>query len=426
MNQIKQGYKQTKVGIIPEDWEVVKLGELSNKIGSGITPTGGETVYQSSGRFFIRSQNVGLGSLLLDDVAYISDEIHSTFKNTEIKQNDVLLNITGASIGRCAIANKTIEGGNVNQHVCIIRPKINKIDTKFLTTFLLSHQGQKQIDSFQAGGNRQGLNFAQIASFITPLPPLKEQEKIAQILTTWDEAITKQTELLRAKELQKKALMQKLLSGEVRFNGFNDVWQEIRLDKLVFFQEGPGVRNTQYRKSGVKLLNVGNLNNNILNLSSTETYISEEEAYGVYKHFLVDEGDLLISCSGINSESFKKKIAFVKKEHLPLCMNTSTMRFKNLKNKLLLEYLYFFFQTLFFEKQVFGVLTGSAQFNFGPTHIKWFKIKLPSLPEQQKIAEVLSLADDEINLLKNELEELKLQKKALMQKLLTGEVRVKV
>ena len=102
------------------------------------------------------------------------------------------------------------------------------------------------------------------------------------------------------------------------------------------------------------------------------------------------------------------------------------MRFKNLKNKLLLEYLYFFFQTLFFEKQVFGVLTGSAQFNFGPTHIKWFKIKLPSLPEQQKIAEVLSLADDEINLLKNELEELKLQKKALMQKLLTGQVRVKV
>ena len=98
--------------------------------------------------------------------------------------------------------------------------------------------------------------------------------------------------------------------------------------------------------------NIETLNNNILNLSSTETYISEEEAYGVYKHFLVDEGDLLISCSGINSESFKKKIAFVKKEHLPLCMNTSTMRFKNLKNKLLLEYLYFFFQTLFWNKKL--------------------------------------------------------------------------
>ena len=413
MKQIKEGYKQTKVGIIPEDWEDIKIKDIV-KVSQGLQ-------IAIDDRFTTPAHN----RVFYITIPFIEGKKEEYIENpkssTLCKKDDILVVRTGSGVGKII---RGVEGAFHNNFFKV-KPSDN-INIDFFYYFLTSPRVQFLMAKYAGNSAIPDLNHGDFYSLDFLIPPLKEQEKIAEILTTWDEAITKQTELLRAKELQKKALMQKLLSGEVRFNGFNDVWQEIRLDKLVFFQEGPGVRNTQYRKSGVKLLNVGNLNNNILNLSSTETYISEEEAYGVYKHFLVDEGDLLISCSGINSESFKKKIAFVKKEHLPLCMNTSTMRFKNLKNKLLLEYLYFFFQTLFFEKQVFGVLTGSAQFNFGPTHIKWFKIKLPSLPEQQKIAEVLSLADDEINLLKNELEELKLQKKALMQKLLTGEVRVKV
>ena len=412
MNQIKQGYKQTKVGIIPEDWEVVKLGKVTK-----INPNNKNL---PENFIYIDLESVVKGKLLKQN--FISKYEAPSRAQRVLKKNDILFQM----VRPYQMNNLFFEfDGDYVASTGYAQIRTNQSD-KYIFQYIHLKRFVDKVLEKCTGSNYPAINSSDLSDILIILPPLKEQEKIAEILTTWDKAITKQTELLRAKELQKKALMQKLLSGEVRFNGFNDVWQEIRLDKLVFFQEGPGVRNTQYRKSGVKLLNVGNLNNNILNLSSTETYISEEEAYGVYKHFLVDEGDLLISCSGINSESFKKKIAFVKKEHLPLCMNTSTMRFKNLKNKLLLEYLYFFFQTLFFEKQVFGVLTGSAQFNFGPTHIKWFKIKLPSLPEQQKIAEVLSLADDEINLLKTELEELNLQKKALMQKLLTGQVRVKV
>lgn len=121
MTPIPKGYKQTEVGIIPKDWEVSDLGSITSKVGSGITPTGGSKVYQEYGRPFVRSQNIGWGTLLLDDLAFISDEIHLTFDDTEIIFNDVFLNITGASIGRSAIANKHLVGGNVNQHVCIIR-----------------------------------------------------------------------------------------------------------------------------------------------------------------------------------------------------------------------------------------------------------------------------------------------------------------
>ena len=84
----------------------------------------------------------------------------------------------------------------------------------------------------------------------------------------------------------------------------NNNWKEVLIPEVLFFQEGPGVRNTQFRESGVKLLNVGNINNGVINLSSTKTHLSEEEAFGKYSHFLVDEGDLLIACSGIIVENF--------------------------------------------------------------------------------------------------------------------------
>lgn len=121
------GYKMTELGFIPEDWHQVTLGDKTIKIGSGITPTGGERIYKQSGRPFLRSQNIGKGHLLLDAIAYIDEETHESFKSTEVKAKDVLLNITGASIGRCAVADERVQGGNVNQHVCIIRTNKNEL-----------------------------------------------------------------------------------------------------------------------------------------------------------------------------------------------------------------------------------------------------------------------------------------------------------
>jgi len=155
--ELKPGYKQTEVGVIPEDWDHTKLGDKTVKIGSGITPTGGARVYRPTGRPFLRSQNIGWGTLLMDDIAFIDDGTHSSFDSTEIEVGDVFLNITGASIGRSAIADDRARGGNVNQHVCIIRPKSRELDPGFLNCFLLSAEGQRQIDSFQAGGTGKAL-----------------------------------------------------------------------------------------------------------------------------------------------------------------------------------------------------------------------------------------------------------------------------
>jgi type I restriction enzyme S subunit len=193
------------------DWEYEELGSKTTKVGSGVTPTGGDKTYKQSGRPFVRSQNVGWGVLLLDDVAFIDDETHRSFIGTELQVLDVLLNITGASIGRSAIANGRIAGGNVNQHVCIIRVKSADLNPFYLNQYLISPRGQKQIDSFQAGGNRQGLNFAQIRSFSISLPPkVSEQQRIADCLTSLDNLITAETQKLDALKTHKKGLMQQL------------------------------------------------------------------------------------------------------------------------------------------------------------------------------------------------------------------------
>lgn len=161
------------------------------------------------------------------------------------------------------------------------------------------------------------------------------------------------------------------------------------------FQEGPGVRKNQFTDKGVKLLNVGNINNNKINLNATSIYISEEEAFGKYSHFLVDEGDLLIACSGIVVSNFHNKIAYAEKKHLPLCMNTSTMRFKILDKDIInIDYYRYFLQTRYFSDQLSRLITGSAQLNFGPSHIKQIECPLPALDTQQKIAAILDKADE--------------------------------
>lgn len=211
------------------EWKKSIIGELTTKVGSGVTPRGGESVYKSEGHPFVRSQNVGLGHLILDDIAYIDENTHQRQKNTELQLDDVLLNITGASIGRSALVNQQIVGGNVNQHVCIIRAN-KKLIPSFLCNFLLSQYGQKQIESFQAGGNRQGLNFEQIKSIKIGLPSVEEQKKIADLLLLIERRITTQTKIIEDLKKLKSAISLKMLHS--------DSWEQFRIKDIAIIGRG--------------------------------------------------------------------------------------------------------------------------------------------------------------------------------------------
>lgn len=174
-------------------------------------------------------------------------------------------------------------------------------------------------------------------------------------------------------------------------------WGKELFPKIVWFQEGPGVRNTQYRDTGVKLLNVANLVDSHVDLSTSNRYISEEEAYGKYKHFLVDDGDFIIASSGIQASYFHKKMGFINKTHLPLCMNTSTIRFKVLDDsKLNIYFFQYYLKSFDFNLQLQKALTGCAQLNFGPSHLKKMKCPLPPMVVQEHIVAELDKINETI------------------------------
>jgi type I restriction enzyme, S subunit len=220
------------------EWEKCKLGELTTKVGSGSTPKGGNAVYTSVGHCFVRSQNVGMGYLILDDIAHIDDDIHQKHKATELSEDDVLLNITGASIGRTAIATKEIEGGNVNQHVCIIRAN-SKVSPKFLCNYIQTKKIQNYIRSLQTGGSREGLNFDQIRSFPISLPSIAEQNKIAQLLDKLNERIATQNKIIDKLQSLIKGIAQHCIRELI--NG----WEYVRLGDICKITTGKLDANAQ-------------------------------------------------------------------------------------------------------------------------------------------------------------------------------------
>ena len=166
--------------VIPKNWQLTKLKYLTRKIGSGVTPKGGATVYLEKGIPILRSQNIHFSGINLEDVAYIPEETHAEMSSTKVLPGDVLLNITGASIGRCNYWRDNTEA-NVTQHVCIVRPN-SLVATEYLYYFLSSAFGQHQIDLNQNGISREGLNYADLSSFLVLLPPIQEQQRIISTL----------------------------------------------------------------------------------------------------------------------------------------------------------------------------------------------------------------------------------------------------
>jgi type I restriction enzyme S subunit len=168
------------LGDIPQHWELRRLKSLGTKFGSGVTPRGGASVYQVSGIPLLRSQNIHFGELRLDKVARISPQVHAATSGTHVKPQDVLLNITGASIGRVCAVPEQFEEANVNQHVCIIRPIRSSCDAEYLAMFLATEAAQTAIYIAQNGSSREGLAVSEVKALTIVLPPLAEQRMIGE------------------------------------------------------------------------------------------------------------------------------------------------------------------------------------------------------------------------------------------------------
>ena len=200
--------------------ERVPLKYLTSKIGSGKTPRGGADVYVSSGVIFLRSQNVRDSELDLRDVVYIDSVADEEMAHTRVRGGDVLLNITGGSLGRVTVAPKDLGAANVSQHVCIIRPKDSHL-SELIAASLRTPAVRSQIDTLQVGGNREGLNFEQVGNLIVCVPSENVSlalESLANLQKSFEQVSTELSASISLCEERKRSLITAAVTGQLEIN----------------------------------------------------------------------------------------------------------------------------------------------------------------------------------------------------------------
>lgn len=255
------GYRESApgaLGPIPSHWTVKRLKHVVGKIGSGKTPKGGAERYVSEGVMLLRSQNIHDNGLRLDDVVFIDGETDAEMASTRIEPRDVLLNITGASIGRCSLVPVDTPPGNVNQHVCIIRP--TTISPAFLHSVLCSKEIKDWIRAAENGTSREGLNFQQVADMIIPVPPLDEQRAIAAFLdretARIDELIAKKQRLIELLAEKRTALITHAVTGEIVVSE-DATWREMQLGRAIKLQRGFDITGASNADGSVPVISSG-------------------------------------------------------------------------------------------------------------------------------------------------------------------------
>lgn len=411
METVPKGYKTTKVGIIPDDWKIARIDTILQRVRHKVDVVKTEK-YQQIG---IRSHTKGI----FHKEQVTGEELRnkSVFW---IKENCFIVNIVFAWEHAIAKTTKDEIGMIASHRFPMYEPKDNKVDIDYILYFFKSKRGKYLLGLASPGGagRNKTLGQGEFSELKIPIPSLKEQTKIVDILTTIDKSILKQQELIQAKEKQFKGLMQKLLSGEVRFNEFNDKWVNVRLETLTKkMQSGgtPKAKNKDYYNGNIPFIKIKDITKSGKHLLSTKVSITREGLESS-SAWLVPINSLIYSMYA--------SIGFVCINKIEAATSQAMINIIPDLEKVDLEYLYYYLYDL--KKYISKFIETGTQGNLNAQIVKNFKINIPSILEQQKIAKIFSIADKEIDLLNNELKDLKDQKTLLIQKLLTGEVKVKV
>ncbi|WP_434653726.1 restriction endonuclease subunit S [Pseudomonas sp. R3-56] len=235
--------KEEQPYALPANWKWVRLDALLKKIGAGSTPLGGRQAYVANGVKFLRSQNIWNEGLRLNEVAFITEETHQKMSGTHVEAGDLLFNITGASIGRCAAVPTDFDTGNVSQHVTIIRPVSGEIQP-FLHVVLISQLVQQTVMDVQVGVSREGLSIGKLAQFLIPLPPKAEQHRIVakvdELMALCDRLEAQQT----GSESAHAQLVQSLLDSLTQASDATDFatnWQRLAEHFHMLFATEPSI-----------------------------------------------------------------------------------------------------------------------------------------------------------------------------------------
>jgi type I restriction enzyme S subunit len=347
-------------------WVKKLLGEVTIKINSGKTPLGGEATYLKDGVLFIRSQNVINDGLELKNSVFISTEVNNEMKNSVVKANDILLNITGASLGRSCVVPADFEIGNVNQHVCIIRVA-KGYNPRYIQPILSSVKGQSIFVSLQTGSGREGLNFSSIKGISIYFPSTSEQDKIADFLSLIDYRIATQIKIIEELKSLKRELLQKIFSQKVRFksdkgNDFPD-WDVKKIGEVLKIGNGKDYKHLN--KGDIPVFGTGGF------MTSVDAFLNDGETVCIGRKGTID------SPFYFNGKIWTVDTLFY------------THSFKNVIPK------FIFYAFLLINWKQHNEASGVP--SLSKSTIEKISIAFPSDLEQRKIADFLSVIDEKID-----------------------------
>ena len=393
------------------EWHTYKLKDITTKIGSGSTPTGGSGAYKAEGITLIRSQNVLDYKFTEDGLAFIDDDQAYSLRNVIVEVNDVLLNITGDSVARCCGAPANWLPARVNQHVAILRSNPEKLDHRFLKYSLLASKEELLILS-EIGGTRNALTKGMLEDYEISIPPLPEQKAIASVLSSLDDKIDLLHRQNKTLEAMAETLFRQWFIEEAK-----EDWVNVQLKDIVK-QIKPGTNYQPKRlDSGIPFLNVRNLQNGQINLQGI-SFISQEEYERVHKAWKPEEGDVLISRIGTLGI-----VAVLGKRDMPMAVHYNMLVLKpSLTNT---AFLYFLLRSQYFQEAYSSKARQSVQEYVAVEDAESIELKLPlnDAAFANKQDEFYCLFD-KIRANLYQIQTLENLRDTLLPKLMSGEVRV--
>ena len=393
------------------EWHTYKLKDITTKIGSGSTPTGGSGAYKAEGITLIRSQNVLDYKFTEDGLAFIDDDQAYSLRNVIVEVNDVLLNITGDSVARCCGAPANWLPARVNQHVAILRSDTDKLDHRFLKYSLLASKEELLILS-EIGGTRNALTKGMLEDYEISIPTLPEQKAIASVLSSLDDKIDLLHRQNKTLEAMAETLFRQWFIEEAK-----EDWEEVKLGDLCEVIT-KGTTPKQFLESGVNFIKAESLTDTGSFIRSKFASVSTEIHDTFLKRSILQAGDLLFSIAGTIG-----RVAKVTADILPANTNQALaiLRPKSHVNS---DLIYCILKSSYFQELADGKVVHAVQPNLSLGEISNSCIRLPNQKVLQVFTEQVSAYFAKKSVNSSQIQTLENLRDTLLPKLMSGEVRV--
>ena len=422
--EVPEGYKKTKVGIIPDDWDVVPTNKVIKTIKNPVNVEP-NTEYREIG---IRSHGKGIFHKKLVQGNKLGNK-----RVFWVEEKCFIVNIVFAWEQAVAITSENERGLIASHRFPMYKPKNDLISLHYLLAFYQSPRGKFQLNLASPGGagRNKTLGQKEFAQSLIPSPTFYEQKKIVEILSTWNQAIELKMKLIEMEKEFKRGLMQKLLTGNVRFPEFTDEWGDVPLNQIFDFKGGFTASRNDLGDKGIAYLHYGDIHKGSKNFIDVKKELLcipkiDLNIDKIPQKNLLKDGYVVFADASEDYEGIGKSVTVFNPDEIPFINGLHTIVAVPKNGTLNKNYSRFFLMEQSIRKQIMFYAQGISVLGISKGHLKKIVAHMPSDIEQEKIAFSLKNLDDNIELLNTELNQLKKQKRGLMQLLLTGIVRVEV